>query len=192
MFVISWSVCFGRRFQLNLIFVSKELTIEQNTCNVVYSGRLRPCSQALGKVGKTSLEQTLQLRKKFYRIATRGKCFEIFRLSLTKFSHYGRVFVKLGWNSLPGTNTSSLRKTRPVQNKHSSLLQIEEEKSFKRLPRGANVLKLFCPQFTDFRNKLVFFPAKLLQPSLMFAGKAGAYPNEALQGRLTCKHQTRL
>jgi hypothetical protein len=28
-----------------------------------------------------------------------------------------------------------------------------------------------------FRNKLVLVPGKPLQPSLMFAGKAGAYPS---------------
>ncbi len=36
-----------------------------------------------------------------------------------------------------------------------------------------------------FHNKLeLFVPGKHFQPSLMFAGKAGAYPSEALLGRL--------
>ncbi len=34
----------------------------------------------------------------------------------------------------------------------------------------------------NFPNKLEYlFPGKPLQPSLMFAGKAGAYPSEAVQ-----------
>ncbi len=33
--------------------------------------------------------------------------------------------------------------------------------------------------FTNFRNKLVFVPGKPFLPSLMFVGKAGAYPSEA-------------
>jgi hypothetical protein len=38
---------------------------------------------------------------------------------------------------------------------------------------GPNVIKLFCPQFTDFRNKLeCLFLASL--SGLIFGGKAGA------------------
>ncbi len=55
---------------------------------------------------------------------------------------------------------------------------------------GPNVIKLFCPQFTDFHNKLdCFVPGKPFQPSLMFVGKAGAYRVKhlsisTLEGRL--------
>jgi hypothetical protein len=38
---------------------------------------------------------------------------------------------------------------------------------------GPNVIKLFCLQFTNFRNKLeCFVPGKLFQPNLMIVGKA--------------------
>ncbi len=37
----------------------------------------------------------------------------------------------------------------------------------------------------------MFVPGKPFQPGLLFAGKAGAYPNEALPG-FTHKHWTRL
>jgi hypothetical protein len=38
----------------------------------------------------------------------------------------------------------------------------------------------------------VFDPGRLLQPSLMLAVKAGAYPGDASVSGLTCKHLTRL
>ncbi len=42
---------------------------------------------------------------------------------------------------------------------------------FLKITPGANVIRLFCTYFTDFRNKArVFVPCKPLQ--LMFAGKA--------------------
>jgi hypothetical protein len=62
---------------------------------------------------------------------------------------------------------------------------------------GANVINLVTP----FHNKLeAFVPVKSFQPSLMFAGKAGAYPCEAhfrcstlgYAPGLTHKHKTRL
>jgi len=34
---------------------------------------------------------------------------------------------------------------------------------------GPNVIKLFCPQFINFRTKLVFVPCKLFQPSQTLA-----------------------
>ncbi len=50
--------------------------------------------------------------------------------------------------------------------------------------------KTFYPQFTNVRNKLeCLVPVKPLQPNLMFATKAGAYPKRgpdiytALKGR---------
>jgi hypothetical protein len=43
---------------------------------------------------------------------------------------------------------------------------------------GSNVIKLVCPKFTNFRHKLVFVTGRPFQPSLMFVGKAGAYPIE--------------
>ncbi len=44
---------------------------------------------------------------------------------------------------------------------------------------GANVKKLFTVVSYDFHHKLEHYdPGKLLQPSLIFAGKAGAYPSE--------------
>jgi hypothetical protein len=45
---------------------------------------------------------------------------------------------------------------------------------------GANVVKLICPQYTDFRNKLVFVLGRPFQPSVMFVNKARVYLNEAL------------
>jgi hypothetical protein len=45
---------------------------------------------------------------------------------------------------------------------------------------GANAIKLLWLSFMNFPNKLEYlFPGKPLEPSLMFAGKAGAYPSEA-------------
>ncbi len=44
---------------------------------------------------------------------------------------------------------------------------------------GSMLQNFFCPQFKNFRNKLVFVPGKPFQPGLMIAGKAGAYPSEA-------------
>ena len=64
-----------------------------------------------------------------------------------------------------------------------------------------NVTKLFSAVSYDFFNKArAFVPGKALRPSLMFVGKAGVYPNEALFTRstlgkasgLTHKHKTRL
>ncbi len=43
-------------------------------------------------------------------------------------------------------------------------------------PPGANVIKLFCLLFADFRNKL---ECLLFKSSLSFAGKARTYPSEA-------------
>jgi len=42
----------------------------------------------------------------------------------------------------------------------------------------AKFIKLFCPQFKNFRNKLVFVPGKFFQSSLMFEAEAGAYQSE--------------
>jgi hypothetical protein len=49
-----------------------------------------------------------------------------------------------------------------------------DEKSFIILPAGANVIKLF----TTSHNKLVFAPGNPFMRSLMFGGKARAYPSE--------------
>ncbi len=62
---------------------------------------------------------------------------------------------------------------------------------------GANVIKLFCPQFTNFRNKL---PGKPFQPRLTFVGEARSLPLRGapeisftwVRSSLICKHQTRL
>jgi hypothetical protein len=48
-----------------------------------------------------------------------------------------------------------------------------------QLSRGANVIKLLCPQFTNFCNKQVFVPGKPFKPCLIFASKAGDYTSEA-------------
>ncbi len=44
------------------------------------------------------------------------------------------------------------------------------------LARG-QCYKTFLSLIYDFRNKLVFVPGKPFQPSLMFVGKARAYPS---------------
>ncbi len=47
----------------------------------------------------------------------------------------------------------------------------------------ANVIKLFTAVSYDFSYQArAFVPGKPFQPSLMFAGKAGAYPSEAPLG----------
>jgi hypothetical protein len=43
---------------------------------------------------------------------------------------------------------------------------------------GDSTMKLFTAVRYEFLNMLVFAPDKPYQPSLMFAGKAGAYPNK--------------
>ncbi len=61
-----------------------------------------------------------------------------------------------------------------VVDKHSSLFCLtvsDEEKSFIRLTPGANPIKLFTVVIANFRNKLVFVPAKPFQPSLMFGAR---------------------
>ncbi len=46
---------------------------------------------------------------------------------------------------------------------------------------GANVMKLFTAvNYKRSQNAIAFAPGKLFQLSLMFAGKAGAYPSKAL------------
>ena len=46
-------------------------------------------------------------------------------------------------------------------------------------PAGANVIKLFTAVIYKFSYSVrVFVPGKIFQPSLMFVGKAGAYPVE--------------
>jgi hypothetical protein len=41
------------------------------------------------------------------------------------------------------------------------------------------MLKSFlCPQFTNFLDKVVFVLDKAFKPSLMFTGRAWAYPSE--------------
>ncbi len=57
----------------------------------------------------------------------------------------------------------------------SSIMFTDDASPFQAHLPGVNVIKLFCPLFMDFRNKLVFVPGKLFQHSLMFVGKAGAY-----------------
>ncbi len=49
----------------------------------------------------------------------------------------------------------------------------------KFVNRQPKIIKLFSLKFTIVRNKLVSVPGKLLQPSLMIASKARAYPSEA-------------
>ncbi len=51
-------------------------------------------------------------------------------------------------------------------------------KKFYTIGPGPNILKLSCPLFTNFRNKLAYGPGKPFQPSLMFVGKAGACLSE--------------
>ncbi len=71
-------------------------------------------------------------------------------------------------------------------------------KKFITWTPGVNVTKLFS-EFTNVTNKSVC-PGKPFQPSLIFAGKAGAYKNEVSfkcftigqASGLTHKHQTRL
>jgi hypothetical protein len=50
---------------------------------------------------------------------------------------------------------------------------------------GANVTKLFMAVSYDFSLQArAFVPGKPFQPSLMFAGRAEAYPSEALSQML--------
>ncbi len=44
---------------------------------------------------------------------------------------------------------------------------------------GPSVVKLFLPVTYEFIKKLEFVPGRLPQPSLLFAGKAEAYPSES-------------
>jgi hypothetical protein len=65
--------------------------------------------------------------------------------------------------------------------KHSSLLvrsNNDEEKRLIASTTGHKALKLYCSYFTNVRNKPVFIPGRPFQPSLMFASKARAYPNQ--------------
>ncbi len=65
--------------------------------------------------------------------------------------------------------------------KHSNLLRTFVNYDRKKYYNtGANVIKLFLSIIYGFlKYARVFVPGKLLQPSLMFAGKAGAYLSEA-------------
>jgi hypothetical protein len=47
------------------------------------------------------------------------------------------------------------------------------------VPRSLYYKTFLLSQLIYFRNKLLFVPGKPFQPSLMFAGKSGAYPSEA-------------
>jgi hypothetical protein len=54
------------------------------------------------------------------------------------------------------------------------------KKKFKTLTLRTSVIKLFTAVSYDFSKKVgAFVPAKPFQPSLMFSGKARAYPSEA-------------
>jgi hypothetical protein len=45
---------------------------------------------------------------------------------------------------------------------------------------GVNVIKLFCPQFTNFCSKLECLSSARFLPNLIFASKVEAYLGEAL------------
>jgi hypothetical protein len=53
-------------------------------------------------------------------------------------------------------------------------------KNLYTLSQGITVIKLFSSSLTKMPNKLVLLPGKPIQPSLIFASKAGAYPSGAL------------
>jgi len=54
------------------------------------------------------------------------------------------------------------------------------QKSFETFGPGACINKLIMAVIYGFPEEAkVFVPGKPFQPSLMFAGKAGAYPSEA-------------
>ncbi len=66
--------------------------------------------------------------------------------------------------------------------KHSSLFGfiVNDEEFFVTLTPGANVINNFTAVINEFSLKArAFVPGKLFKPSLMFAGKAGAYLSEA-------------
>jgi hypothetical protein len=48
----------------------------------------------------------------------------------------------------------------------------------KRCHLDPTLKSFLCPQFTDFLDKVVFVLDKAFKPSLMFAGRAWAYPSE--------------
>jgi hypothetical protein len=60
-----------------------------------------------------------------------------------------------------------------------SVLQIRLVKSFLLEPRGVNVITLFHFNTDGSGNKLDRFFSKPIQPSLVFAGEAGAFPSFA-------------
>ena len=68
--------------------------------------------------------------------------------------------------------------------KHSLLLE-PGASAVKRSTQGANPIKPFTAVIYEFLEQArVFLPGKPFQPSLMFAGKARAYPRvEILKGR---------
>ncbi len=49
-------------------------------------------------------------------------------------------------------------------------------------PMGLYNKTFYIRNFTYFCNELVFVPGEPFQPSLMFAGKARAYPSRVLLG----------
>ncbi len=71
-----------------------------------------------------------------------------------------------------------IRLERPAKDKPFSLLQTSKfyrrKKVLKHWHQGP-MLKFLRPNFTNFRNKLVFIPGKLFQPSLIFAGKFSSW-----------------
>jgi hypothetical protein len=78
-----------------------------------------------------------------------------------------------------GDSSEADELSRPVPGNESARKKNQSNQS-----PGANVIKLFTAVSYDFSLKArAFIPGKPFQPSLMFAGKAGAYPRvEHLQG----------
>jgi hypothetical protein len=58
-------------------------------------------------------------------------------------------------------------------------MPLKKFKKSRLTPSGGNSIKLFTTVIYGFSKQArVFVPGKPFQPSLMFAGKAGAYPRE--------------
>ncbi len=117
--------------------------------------------------GTNTLAYLTLMTKKKYNIATWGQCYKTFLSTIYEFLYQARVFIRLGWKSLQGTNTLAY------------LTLVTKKKFFATLPPGANVLKLFSSLLTMKPNKLdCLHLAKAFMSSLKFAGNTQGLTQE--------------